>query len=50
MKVGLLGVFLLALATTAAAPQAQLNELIARAKSLEINAPYVPPPGDPPRN
>jgi hypothetical protein len=47
MKGGLLGVFLLALATTAAAPQAQLDELIARAKSLELDTPYLPPPGDP---
>jgi hypothetical protein len=31
LKVGLLGLFLLALATTAAAPQTQLDELIARA-------------------
>ena len=47
MKGGLLGVFLLALAITAAAPQAQLDELIARAKSLELDTPYLPPPGDP---
>jgi CubicO group peptidase (beta-lactamase class C family) len=42
-----LGTFLLALATTAAASQAQLDELFARAKSLELDTPYVPPPGDP---
>src|SRR5215472_13253009 len=39
--------FLLTLATTTAAPQTQLDELIARAKSLELDTPYVPPPGDP---
>ena len=38
---------LLSLTTTAAAPQTNLDELIARAKSLELNTPYVPPPGDP---
>jgi CubicO group peptidase (beta-lactamase class C family) len=35
---------------TAAAPQAPASPrdvLIARAKSLELNTPYVPPPGDP---
>jgi CubicO group peptidase (beta-lactamase class C family) len=47
MKAGLLGTLLLALATTAVAQQTQLNELVARAKSLEIDTPYVPPPGDP---
>jgi len=47
VKPGLLGMFLLALATTAAAPQTQLDELIARAKSFELDTPYVPPPGDP---
>ena len=47
MKACLLGTFLLALATTAAASQTQLDELIARAKSLELDTPYVPPPGDP---
>ena len=39
--------FLLALATTAAATQTQLDELIARAKSFELDTRYVPPPGDP---
>ena len=39
--------FLLSLVATAAAPQTQLHELIARAKSLELDTPYVPPPGDP---
>src|ERR1700722_6221532 len=39
--------FLLALATTAAATQTQLDELIARAKSFELDTRYVPRPGDP---
>src|ERR1700722_17686638 len=39
--------FLLALATTAAATQTQLDELIARAKSFELDTRYVPPLGDP---
>ena len=39
--------FLLSLVATAAAPQTLLHELIARAKSLELDTPYVPPPGDP---
>ena len=47
MRSGLLSMFLLSLATTAATPQTQLHELIARAKSLELDTPYVPPPGDP---
>ena len=47
MKSGLLGTFLLALSTTTAEPQTQLDELIARAKSFELDTPYVPPPGDP---
>jgi len=47
VKAGLLGTFLLAFATTTAEPQTQLDELIARAKSLELDTPYVPPPGDP---
>ena len=47
MKAGLLGMFLLTLATTTAAPQTQFYELIARAKSLELDTHYVPPPGDP---
>ena len=47
MKASLLGTFLLTLATTTAAPQTQLYQLIARAKSLELDTPYVPPPGDP---
>ena len=47
MKAGLLGTFLLTLVTTTAVPQTRLDELIARAKSLELDTPYVPPPGDP---
>ena len=47
MRAGLLGMLLLALATTGATSQTQLDELIARAKSLELDTPYVPPPGDP---
>jgi hypothetical protein len=47
VRSGLLSMFLLSLVTTAAAPQTYLDELIARAKSLELDTPYVPPPGDP---
>ena len=47
MRAGLLGMFLLSLTITAAAPQTHLDALIGRAKSLELNAPYMPPPGDP---
>jgi hypothetical protein len=47
MRSGLLSMILLSLVATAAAPQTQLHELIARAKSLELDTPYVPPPGDP---
>jgi hypothetical protein len=47
MRSGLLSMFLLSLVATAAAPQTQLHQLIARAKSLELSTPYVPPPGDP---
>ena len=50
MKRALLGVviFLLAAATTGSqAPASATDALIARAKSLELNTPYVPPPGDP---
>ena len=39
--------FLLSLAAAAAIPQSYLDQLIARAKSLELATPYVPPPGDP---
>ena len=47
MRLGLLSMFLLSLATAAAAPQAHLDVLITRAKSFELDTPYVPPPGDP---
>src|ERR1700740_2857457 len=47
MKAGLFATFVLVAAVTAAAPQTVLNELLARAKSLELDTPYVPPPGDP---
>ena len=33
--------------TAAQAPLSPRDALIARAKSLELNTPYVPPPGDP---
>jgi CubicO group peptidase (beta-lactamase class C family) len=38
---------LLTFTTASATSQAQLNALIARAKSLELDTPYVPPAGDP---
>ena len=47
MRSGLLGMFLMSLAITAAASLSGLDQLITRAKSLELDAPYVPPPGDP---
>lgn len=50
MKQALLGLVILALAVATAASQAPASAadaLIARAKSLELNTPYVPPPGDP---
>jgi len=50
MKRALLALAILVLAATTAASQAPvsaLDALIARAKSLELNTPYVPPPGDP---
>ena len=47
MKVLLLGVLFLAIGTINASPRTQLDELIARAKSYELDTPYVPPPGDP---
>src|SRR5450759_350687 len=50
MKRALLGVviFLLAGATAGSqAPASATEALIARAKSLEFDTPYVPPPGDP---
>ena len=42
----LLVTILVALTGTAAAAQAP-DALIARAKSFELDTPYVPPPGDP---
>src|SRR5713226_4661879 len=48
MNKGLLVTILVALSVTAAAAQAPTkDELIARAKSFELDTPYVPPPGDP---
>ena len=46
MKRVLLATFLLLVTVPAAAPQSALVELLARAKSLELDTPYVPPPGD----
>jgi CubicO group peptidase (beta-lactamase class C family) len=43
-------VFLFALTATAATPQEQSSAraaMVARAKALELDTPYVPPPGDP---
>jgi len=42
----LLGVLFVAVGTVAAASRSQLDELVARAKSLELDTLYVPPPGD----
>ncbi len=47
MKSVLLGATLMALTVTAAWPQASYDTLIARAKSFELDTPYMPPPGDP---
>ena len=48
MNKGLLVTILVVLTITAAAAQAPTkDELIARAKSFELDTPYVPPPGDP---
>src|ERR1700758_4349671 len=48
MNTNLLAAALMALAISAAASQAPTNDaLIARAKSFELDTPYVPPPGDP---
>src|SRR6266571_3732185 len=48
MNTGLLVTILVALTATAAAAQAPTKDaLIARAKSFELDTPYVPPPGDP---
>src|SRR5499427_4680489 len=43
----LLSTALMTLAITAAAQTPTNNALIARAKSFELDTPYVPPPGDP---
>ena len=43
----LVGVGLVVTAFIAQAQNDALQALIARAKSLELNTPYVPPPGDP---
>jgi hypothetical protein len=43
----LLVTILVALTGTAAAAQPTKDALIARAKSFELDTPYVPPPGDP---
>jgi CubicO group peptidase (beta-lactamase class C family) len=48
MKRELLGAYFLVLAITPASSQVPPTDpLIARAKSLELDTPYVPPPGDP---
>ena len=48
MTRALLGTFFLVVAITTASSQVPPNDpLIARAKSLELDTPYVPPPGDP---
>ena len=48
MNKNILVSILMTLTVTAAAAQAPVKEaLIARAKSFELDTPYVPPPGDP---
>ena len=48
MNKNLLASILMALTVTAAAAQAPTQDaLIARAKSFELDTPYVPPPSDP---
>jgi hypothetical protein len=47
VKTAPLAMLLLAFTTASATSQAELDELIARAKSLELDTPYVPPAGDP---
>ena len=47
MKRSLLSTALVTLAVTAAAQTPTNNALVARAKSFELDTPYVPPPGDP---
>src|SRR3954447_23680236 len=44
---GLLAVLALMVAAAPAAAQSRHDALIARAKALELDTPYVPPPGDP---
>jgi CubicO group peptidase (beta-lactamase class C family) len=46
MKKAAPGAVFLLLMITNAAPQASLNELIGRARSFELDTPYVPPPGE----
>jgi hypothetical protein len=47
VKTGPLAMLLLAFTTASATSRGELDELIARAKSFELDTPYVPPPGDP---
>ena len=47
MKTRFLSTGLLIVMTTTATPHALPNEVVERAKSLELDTPYVPPPGDP---
>src|SRR5215510_7643161 len=47
MKRLLLSTSLMTFAMTAAAQTSANNALIARAKSFELDTPYVPPPGEP---
>jgi len=47
VKTGPLAMLLLAFTTASAMSQAQLDDLIARAKSFELDTAYVPPAGDP---
>ena len=47
MKTRFLSIGLLIVMTTTAMPQALPDDVIERAKSLELDTPYVPPPGDP---
>jgi hypothetical protein len=47
VKTAPLAMLLLAFITASATSRAELDELIARAKSFELDTPYVPPPGDP---
>ena len=48
MNGNILASILMALTVTAAVAQAPTKDaLIARAKSFELDTPYVPPPGDP---